>query len=240
MRRGALALLLLLVTSGFQIWGQEEKGNRAYRRGDYPKAAERYREALARGGREDRLSYNLGTALLQLGVAEEARDRLAEGLRVQAPELRARAFYNLGNALVLGSEGGPSEAEILRAALDAYRRALLLEPENDDARWNLELALRRLREAEERDVSLSGQQERPEAPPQGAGAGREQEPRQGGGQMPQPQPGQAPPEGAAELGDAPLSQELAEQILRAVEERERGLQREKLRRQRKRGKGPDW
>ena len=239
MKRSSL-LLLFVLAMGFQIGGQEERGNRAYRRGDYPKAAERYRGAIAREGDDPQLNYNLGTALLQLGVSQEARDRLTAGLGAQSPELRARAFYNLGNALVSGSEDNSAETELLRAAVDAYRRSLLLEPENDDARWNLELALRRLQEAEE-NMPLSGEQEQPESQQQNQGAGQDQEPRQGEGPPPQPQPGQSPDqESAADLSDAPLTQELAEQILRAVEERERGLQREKLKRQGKRGKGPDW
>lgn len=240
MNRIATLLFLALLTSGFQFWGQEEKANRAYRRGDYEKAVDRYREALRRGDLIARLNYNLGTALLQLDESEEARERLMEGLRAQAPELRARAFYNLGNALVRGSEGSEQETEYLKAAVDSYQRSLLLDPESQEVRWNLELALHRLNEAEE-SASMTGQQPEQDVPPQGEGAGQQQRPNQGGSQTNPFQPDTQPLDGAApQFGDEPLTKELAEQILRAVEERERGLQREKLRRQRKRAAGPDW
>ncbi len=99
--------------------------------------------------------------------------------------------------------------------------------------------MRRLEE--ERSRGLPDPSESPTAtqPPAPGPAAR---PEPGEGQAPAPQAGFEPPlaSGAADAIDAPLPRELAEQILRAVEERERGLQREKLRKQRQRVRGPDW
>ena len=75
-------LLLFLLTMGARFLAQEESGNRAYRRGDYTAAAERYREALARSELSPRLQYNLGTALLRLDQPE-AVERLVEALAAQ-------------------------------------------------------------------------------------------------------------------------------------------------------------
>ena len=237
MRTIGLILLLGVALLGFRLATQEESGNRAYRRGNYPGAVERYREAVARSGGSARLQYNLGTALLQM-VQPEARERLMEALEAQSPELRARAFYNLGNSLARGPEGGRPSAGELRAAIDAYRRSLLLDPASDDVRWNLELAMHRLEEQEGSPQQEGPPQQSPNVPSQGEGEGRQQ----GGEGSTAPRPGEMrQPEGAqAGASDEPLSRELAEQILRAVEERERALQREKLRRQRRRTRGPDW
>lgn len=239
MRGGALACLVGFLLLGLRPWGQEPGGNRAYRNGDYERAVERYREAMARGDANPRLRYNLGTALLRAGRADEAVGELEGALDAQSAELRGRAFYNLGNARLAGSEL-PAE-EDLGAALDAYRRALLLDPANDDARWNYELALRRLDELD-RSQSLPGDEPRRRRP--GESDEREQGgPEDVGGDSaaePHGAPGGAPRTERYLAGDAPLPRELAEQILRAVEERERGLQREKLRRQRRRSSGPDW
>ncbi len=235
----ALLIVLAAVLLGFRFWGQEPGGNRAYRAGDYSKAVERYRAALIRGAASPRLEYNLGTALFQVGEAQEAQLLLESALRAQAPELRAHAFYNLGGVL---TQGGATSAESLRAAIEAFRRSLLLDPYNEDARWNLELAMRRLQELEQTSQPLAGSGERGQTPPQPPGAGDEQLPREGEGAAPLPQPGDSErPSGAAEdLAEPPFPLELAEQILRAVEEHERSLQREKLRRQRTRASGPEW
>ena len=243
MRVLTLALLLGFAVLGLRALAQEEGGNRAYRRGDYGKAVDRYREAVARSGGSPRLQYNLGTALFRLDRSAEARKRLMEALEAQAPELRARAFYNLGNALARDPEGGTASAEELRAAIDAYRRSLLLDPGRDDARWNLELAMRWLEERQ-RNPPLQPPQQRPDVTPQGEGSGAEPRPQEGSGRPAFPRAGDArgpeETEGTLDASEAPFPRELAEQILRAVEGQERSLQREKLRRQRQRTRGPDW
>ncbi len=231
-------VLLALFPFSLRIWSQETSGNRAFRRGDYARAVERYRAALGEAGVEaPRLRYNLGTSLLHSGEAEAARQQLAAALDAQAPELRARAFYNLGNAHA--QDGSADRVESLRDAIEAYRRALLLDPADEDARWNLELAMRHLEE--ERSQAISGPTQSPTAAPQ-PDRGEQTRPEAGTGQAPAPQAGRTPPpeSTAADLIDSPLPRELAEQILRAVEERERGLQRDKLRRKRQRVSGPDW
>jgi tetratricopeptide (TPR) repeat protein len=241
MRGLALAVVFVAAVSGFQVWGQEESGNRAYRRGDYPKAAERYRSAVAKSGGSPRLLYNLGTALTRLGDSEEARERLLASLEAQSPELRARAFFNLGNVLAQGPESGRESAENLKAAIDAYRRSLLLDARREDARWNLELAMQRLEKLQERQALQRGDEEG-QRPPQGEESGDRRQPREGADRRGAPTSGDRRIPDAAQVGDsdAPLPRELAEQILRAVEESERGLQREKMRRQRRRVRGPDW
>ncbi|UCF19859.1 MAG: tetratricopeptide repeat protein [Gemmatimonadota bacterium] len=237
--RPAVVILIVAIGVGLRFLAQEPKGNRAYRGGRLGEAAESYREALAKGDASPRLHYNLGTTYLRLGEAESARERLGVALQAQAPELRARAFYNLGNAY--SQEVATPTPESLRAAIEAYRRSLLLEPGNEDARWNLELAQRRLAELERQPPPSGGQEgaapsRRGEDSDSGAGSGA--------GESPQtlPQPGSEQAEAGVQLGtgEAPFPRELAEQVLRAVEERERALQREKLRRQRSRVTGPDW
>ncbi len=239
MRVVGFALLIALAVLGFRAPAQDEAGNRAHRKGDYEKAAQRYREAIARSGGTPSQRYNLGTSLLELGDLEDSRRNLIESLEAQSPELRARAFYNLGNAFSRGPVEGEAMSEDLRTAIEAYRRALLLDPELDDARWNLELALLRLQEMMRQSQSSPDEQEDPEQEQRGEAAREPQRPREGGSGAEFPQTGELS-ESDYGAADEPLSEELAEQILRAVEERERGLQRERLRSQRKRVRGPDW
>lgn len=237
MRILALTLLLAGALAGFRFFDDETEGNRAYRRGDYEKAVQLYRSALATGEVDPRLRYNLGTALLRLGETAAAVEHLERALEGHSPELRARTFYNLGNARARGEGGAPSAGD-LRKAIDAYRRSLLLQPDREDVRWNLELAMRQLERVEEAPPTDSGEPET-ESPEgrQGAGADAaagDREPPASG-----PDVGERMVPGG-EDATAPLPRELAEQILRAVEEQERGLQREKLRGSKKRATGPDW
>lgn len=241
MRFGAFALTLTLTVAGFRFFAQEPAGNRAYRDGDYERAVELYREALADGREDARLRHNLGIALLRLGEVASAREHLSKALQARSPELRARAFYNLGNATAMTANEEGNAGNALRDAIEAYRRSLLLRPDQEDARWNLELAMRRLEKLESMPPRSSEDDRRAEGPEGQAGEEGDR-PARTGGEAPTPGAGSERrgelAEGQTAMG--PLPPDLAEQILRAVEEQERGLQREKLRRSKKRGTGPDW
>lgn len=233
MAKSALVLFVAAAVAVVQI----ESGNRAYRRGEMERALEAYRRAAEKRPEDPAARYNLGTALLSVGEAAAAAPHLARGVEATSPELRARALYNLGNAHLERALAG--DADAARRAIEAYRGALLLRPNDLDAKWNLELALRQMEAP--KTQAASAPQERaegdaPGSPPQASS--QEGGSADGGGGV-TPSPRDAPP-AAAEL--RPLSRAAAEQILNAVEEQERALQREKLRRRQTAGRpaGPDW
>jgi tetratricopeptide (TPR) repeat protein len=60
-------------------------------------------------------------------------------------ELRQRSLYNLGNTLVRTAEDADENAKgpLLDRAITAYEEALRAAPADADAKWNLEIALRR-------------------------------------------------------------------------------------------------
>jgi tetratricopeptide (TPR) repeat protein len=195
-----------------------------YRRGEVRPAAETYARAVQGGDTSAVARYNLGTALLRLRSFDEARPNL-EGAAAApgAPDsLRVRAHYNGGNtelepALADTSKSDERRAR-LRRAVAQYQRALLIDPSDHDAKWNLELALRQLAE--------------PPAGGEGGGGGQDSG---GGGEddgPPDPQPSPGPPQttrSSAGTGDPDLTPSAAERILSDAERDERQLQRRKLR-----------
>jgi tetratricopeptide (TPR) repeat protein len=230
----AQASLLVPLVAAVALAAQIEPGNRAYRRGDGARALDAYRHAVEKRPDDPAARYNLGTVLLLERRPGDAAPQLARAVEASNTELRARAFYNLGNTYLARALEGDREAA--RNAIAAYREALLLRPRDPDAKWNLELALRQSEQAERPPTpSPDGAQQESETAPQD---GPPQDGPAGAGDAP-PQP--APPRPAApDL--RPLSRASAEQILNAIEEQERALQREKLRRQQVAGRptGPDW
>jgi len=229
--RAAAMVLLVLATAGFGI-GELERGNRLYRAGRYAEAVVAYQEALRAGEDSPRLHYNLGTALLQLGRYQEAQRAFGQALTTVDPELRQRALYNLGNRFLLeGRQPGDRQGELLTAAIEAYRQALRIDPADVNAKWNLELALREQAEQEQRQPppSQSQEEEEPDEPQQGGGGGAQE-----------PASGDEGDAGSAQE-ERPLSQDQADRILRAAEQDERDLAREKLRRgQRRTPVTRDW
>ncbi|MGH7545154.1 MAG: tetratricopeptide repeat protein, partial [Gemmatimonadota bacterium] len=138
------ALTAILSAAAVLALAQVEAGNRAYRRGGVEEAVAAYRRAVEKKPDDAAARYNLGTAYLADGRADAALPHLARATEAEPPELRARAFYNLGTAHLSRAADGDRESAL--RAVDAFRQALLLQPEDRDAKWNLELALRRLEE----------------------------------------------------------------------------------------------
>lgn len=120
-------------------------------------AAARKLESAARIRPDDPLArFNAGAGQLAAGAPGRAAEQLARSIEGAAGELKARALYNLGNARLL--------QEDYPASVAAYKDSLRLQPDQADAKHNLEIALARL----EAQRSRHGEaQETPEAPNRG-------------------------------------------------------------------------
>jgi Ca-activated chloride channel homolog len=200
---GALALVLLTSVAG--------EADRAFRAGDYPRAAELYAQAITDDGGTPEGHYNLGTALLRAGRFDAAREQLAIAQQGDGA-VRQRAFYNAGNTDLEPAflpDAAPARDEVLRA-IEAYRAALRLEPDDLDAKWNLELAQRLLDEL-------------PPAPQAGGGGGGAGDDRSPARPDPEPRRG-------AEGRESPqLTPEQASELLREAATHEQDVQRQRLR-----------
>jgi Ca-activated chloride channel family protein len=114
-----------------------------------------YRAQIAGGDTTVRTRYNLGTTLIGADSLVAAAELLDMVRREGDGETRMRARFNAGYAsLVMGRAPQNPEAEAAFASARAAYRAFLGErPAEADAKWNYELALRKM------------------PPPQGGGGG---------------------------------------------------------------------
>ena len=150
MKRDILLFLLLLCATpllfGFDPFRssntQVEEGNAKLGAGKIKEALEHYEKAAKELPDEPGVQYNLGIARFQLGQLEPARQALAKAATAADPSLKAKALYNLGNAQL--------ELKHYAEAVQAYTRTLQLDPQHLSSKWNLELALRRLKEEEKK------------------------------------------------------------------------------------------
>ena len=228
MMRWMAALGFALVIGG----GALAEGDRAFRRGDYRRAAEAYGRALAAGDSFAVVRYNLGTTLLRLGQHDQARPHLEAAARLRADYvLVTNAQYNAGNTDLapVAADRVPKEQrrERLLRAIGHYRRALLRNPADVDAKWNLELAQRLLRQ---------------ESGGGGGGDDDNKDPQGGGGPGPQSPASPAPQPGRTSEGAGrPMTREQAERILAGAEQREQEIQRQQLKKDQTRIHGiRDW
>lgn len=159
--RAAAAILVVAGLYGSLGAQPRVDGRRAARAVSLYQAG-RYRDALAElrtlvidarhsgdAQAEAYLSYDIGNALYRLAQFDEAVNnyRLAVG---GPPTLKGQALFNLGNAYMHVADEEPDKRPMLRAAINSYTEALVLAPNDVDAKWNLELALRRLADEETR------------------------------------------------------------------------------------------
>jgi len=121
-----------------------EEANRAFENGDFTRAVELYRAAIAENPEDARLYFNLGNALSKAGNPEEAEEAYRQfQTRTDVAEEQAMADYNLGTAM--------SELGELEDALSHLRNALRRNPNDEDAKVNYEMALRQLQEQQDQE-----------------------------------------------------------------------------------------
>ena len=138
----ALASLLLAITAAsLGSCSAASRGERLYHQGKYGDAYGVFHAAQS-SDTSPRLAFDAGSALYRLERYEEAAEQFRTAAR--DPGLRQRSLFNLGNSMVRAAEEKPGSPDPLYRAAAAFEGALRLDPRDQDAKWNLEIALRRL------------------------------------------------------------------------------------------------
>lgn len=120
------------------------QGNKLYEKKRYAEAEVEYRKALQANPSSEKAQFNLATALMRQGSAtaqsddknnpmnqaEQLLTNLAKG--AQDKQLRGKACYDLGNIAYGRQDYGK--------AVEFYKHALRCNPDDDQARHNLRLA----------------------------------------------------------------------------------------------------
>lgn len=133
-RTPAASALLLLLLAGPASAGSAalaRKGNSAYDEKDWAKAFEYYSRAQEKDPADKRLQFNAGDAFYRMEEYSKAREFYEQS--AADPKLAARASYNRGNAMFKSGD--------LQGAITSYKAALRLDPEDENALFNLQKAL---------------------------------------------------------------------------------------------------
>ena len=109
-------------------------GHESYLSGDYAAALAAYERAQVRAPESGEPYYNAGNALYRMKKYEEALQGYDDALRYAKSDLRSSGFFNRGNAAF--------QTQQYAQAIEAYKEVLRMDPDDMDAKHNLELALR--------------------------------------------------------------------------------------------------
>ena len=129
-------IIIAFLVSALSVSAQSDekairKGNRNYKVGHYEQAIERYREALEIRPNNAKAQFNLGDAYYAKQSYDTAYAEFQKVLDVSPDaKLKSDAVYNMGNCLL--AQGKYYDA------FNIYKVALKLNPENENALYNLE------------------------------------------------------------------------------------------------------
>ncbi len=142
-----------------------KKGNALMAQEQYGPALEAYDEAARELPNARAVQLNRGLALLAQDLSEQAKEAfLAAADPSASPRTRADAYYDLGIAYAREGDSIAQQEEYeqasahFREAADAFKRALRIRPGDRNAAWNLEYAMKRIREEEEKKEQQEQQQ----------------------------------------------------------------------------------
>jgi Ca-activated chloride channel homolog len=135
-----LLILSFVTTTLFAQQGDRmiEQGNEYYKQGNYEQAEQQYRKALELDPASTTAQYNLANTLVHRDKTDEAMQAYTElAEKSKDKEMQARSYYNQGVLL--------SQQKKLEESIEAYKKALRLNPADNDARENLQKALLELK-----------------------------------------------------------------------------------------------
>ena len=141
--------LILFFSVPFAAHSQNEKvlikkGNEAYEKKEYGNAITNYRKATEKSPANSAAQYNLGNALYKYKKNDEAIKAYDNALsNAASKDDKARSFYNKGVVL--------QHNKNLPECIEAYKNALKLNPQDEDARQNLQKALQQQKQEEKKE-----------------------------------------------------------------------------------------
>ena len=237
--------------------GPNNEGNEAYEQENYDTAQSSYQEAIEKSPELPEPHYNSGNVHYQQGQNEEAQESYDRALLDADDELYRDILFNQGNIQLQTGE--------LEEAIGSYKEVLRLDPSDQDAKYNLEVALDRRGDQQPGDQSPGTQPGDQQQPADGQQQGQQQQDgdqqdsgqqqqdgeEQGGQQQPQDQgggnsqqdqqPGSQQDQQQQSTPATELTPEQARQLLSGVGDQTDTLQ-SQLQRQSAGGRQPeqDW
>jgi len=144
----------LIIVIGFlfaatSLFAQQKKyihkGNELYRAQQYKEAEANYRKSVDSKGLDTAGNFNLGDALYKQKKFADASDQFNK--LAASPNknkaLTAAAYHNMGNSLL--------ENKKLEESIEAYKKALLNNPKDDETRYNLAYAQEKLKKQQQQN-----------------------------------------------------------------------------------------
>ncbi len=140
-------LMMLVFFQASLLFAQKEKGyihkgNKLYEAGKFKEAEENYRKSAGAKSKLPAGNFNLGDALYKQKKFTDAAGKFTEiASSAKNKRLASGAYHNLGNSLF--------QEKKLEESIEAYKKALRSNPNDDQTRYNLAYAQQMLKKQQQ-------------------------------------------------------------------------------------------
>ncbi len=175
LKRASIISLIIVVACAGPVFAQTlrgkiKEGMKNYKQQKYDLALKGFIDAQIEAPEDAQLSYNIGNAYYKMNNYDEAvKSFLNSAAKAKDIKLQEKSYYNLGNSFYRQGK--------LQEAVQYYQQALELDPDDTDAKRNLEFVReeikRRMNEEKERKEQQQCQNQE-----QQQGEGKQQEEQQ--------------------------------------------------------------
>ena len=203
-------IILLIVSINF-MFGQD-KGKSAYNDQRYGDAKIYYQDILSKRKNDNAAKFGLGVTAYKQKDIETAFSSLNAAKNSEDSKLASKAYYNLGNML--------REQNKMDDSLAFYKKAIELDPSDQDAKINFELLKQVIQEQQDQEQQDQEQQDQE--------------------QQDQEQQNQEQKDKKEDDGQKTDQQIQAEAILNALKDQEKINQKRQIKKARSRKMEKDW
>ncbi len=133
-----ILVMLCSLLNAQSIRSLVNNGNELYEKKQFSDAEAEYKKSLEKEKDLMEGTYNLGNAVHKQQRYEEAIQNYSQALsKTTDKETQSKIHYNIGNAYFGGKQ--------YQESINSYKRALKLNPNDEDAKYNLSYAARMLK-----------------------------------------------------------------------------------------------
>ncbi|MEQ8173214.1 MAG: tetratricopeptide repeat protein, partial [Candidatus Eremiobacterota bacterium] len=146
-----LAVIFVIILSFFLCTGwtwfnpfksKAQEGNELYKAGRYDEALKKYTDAQVEDPNAVSLYYNMGNALYQKKEYDKSIELYKKSSDNADKDLMENSLYNTGNSCFRMNK--------FEEAIKYYINALKLNPDDMDAKYNLEMARKKMKENQDK------------------------------------------------------------------------------------------
>ncbi|HVW59985.1 MAG TPA: VWA domain-containing protein [Puia sp.] len=204
--RLATGMGVLLLCSSLSSSAQKENalirsGNRYYKQKQIDQSLKQYEDAVKKAPGNPTANYNLGNAQFRKNSYSDAASSYNASVEHTTDKaMQERGLYNKGVALV--------KQQKLQESIDAWKNALKLDANDEDARENLQKALQQLKQQQQSQQQKEKKDQQDKKDPKDK---KDQNKEQEQPQQPKPQPSR-------------LTKQQVEQYLKTLQQKEKDIQ----------------